>query len=434
PSSIDTSSLNGTTGFSITGNSDRLGGAVSNAGDINGDNIDDLIIGATGKSYIIFGKSSSFSPNLNASTLNGMNGFTINGNAAGTSVSSAGDINDDGIGDIIIGTGNSGDAYVVFGNSTGFSSNLELSTLDGSDGFMVNGRGDRSYVSSAGDVNDDGLDDIIIGSPSVSTRANGEGECYLIFGQSNFNSILDVSSLNGSNGFTLFNNDGIIASIGNSVSGGYDINNDNIDDFIIGAPRATPSNGNTRAGKSYIVFGGQNKFTQSSFELSGLDGDNGFVISGFEDRGEFGYSVSGLEDVNGDGIDDLITSAHYSNNYYGQCFVVFGKQGCITVSPTLSVTVSSPQIEEDSGLNTLIYTFTASLSPTCEDLTVKFAVSGDATYNDDYYLVRGSENFNGSTGTTIIPVGQTSVDLVFQTQQDAIFESDESIIVMIENP
>ena len=159
---------------------DYSGDSVSGAGDVNGDGIDDLIIGArdadplgapglppgfgtynAGESYVVFGRNSGFSSSLDLSTLDGTNGFVINGidaqDFSGRSVSGAGDVNGDGFDDVIIGAwfadpnGNidAGESYVVFGQSGGFSSSLDLSTLDGTNGFTINGidGGDRSGTS-----------------------------------------------------------------------------------------------------------------------------------------------------------------------------------------------------------------------------------------------------------------------------------------------
>ncbi|MEH1890207.1 MAG: VCBS repeat-containing protein [Nostoc sp.] len=124
---------------------------------------------------------------FNLSDLNGANGFAINGinasDLSGNSVSSAGDINSDGIDDLIIGT-SSEQSYVVFGSKRGFGAQLNLSTLNGTNGFAINGIINSSAsVSSAGDINGDGIDDLIIGALGASPNGIVEsGQSYVVFG------------------------------------------------------------------------------------------------------------------------------------------------------------------------------------------------------------------------------------------------------------
>jgi hypothetical protein len=197
--------LDGSNGFVINGVSadDASGTSVSAAGDINGDGIDDLIIGApyatdyTGASYVVFGSDQVGAGTLDLSSLNGTNGFVINGVSAGdesgTSVSAAGDINVDGMDDFVIGAplaspngDGSGASYVVFGSDQTWASSLNLSGLDGSNGFVINGvsAGDNSgsSVSAAGDVNGDGFDDLMTGAPLAASNGADSGASYVVFG------------------------------------------------------------------------------------------------------------------------------------------------------------------------------------------------------------------------------------------------------------
>jgi FG-GAP repeat/RTX calcium-binding nonapeptide repeat (4 copies) len=359
--SVNLLTLDGSNGFAISGidASDLLGDSVSNAGDVNGDGFDDIIIGAryaspngnssAGESYVVFGKNGGFDPslNLNLSSLDGNNGFVLNGidanDLSGASVSSAGDVN--GFDDLIIGAvladpnGNSyaGESYVVFGKSGGFAASLDLSTLDGSNGFVLNGIDaydvSGASVSGAGDVNGDGFDDLIIGADLADPNGiNDAGESYVVFGKSGgFAPSLNLSSLDGSNGFVINGIDAIDES-GVSVSGAGDVNGDGFDDLIIGAELADP-NGRDRSGESYLVFGKSGGFA-ASLNLSSLDGSNGFIFNGIDVNDRSGVSVSSAGDVNNDGFDDLIIGAERGdpngNSSAGESYVIFGSEFFVT--------------------------------------------------------------------------------------------------------
>jgi Ca2+-binding RTX toxin-like protein len=362
PANLELSTLNGTNSFALNGVAadDLTGFSVSGAGDVNGDGIDDLIIGANGadpnglenagSSYVLFGSTSGFAPTLNLATLNGINGFTINGIAAGgqlgSSVSGAGDVNGDGFADLSIGAPyadpngleKAGQSYVVFGSNNGFPTSLNVSDLDGNNGFTINGiaAGDELgvSVSAAGDVNGDGIDDLIIGAFGADPNGlENAGQSYVVFGSTvGFAPSLNVSALDGTNGFAI---DGIAEKDYSSrVSAAGDVNGDGFDDLIVGAFGADP-NGNAFAGTSYVVFGSPEAFP-ASFNPSGLDGTNGFAINGIAEGDLSGFRVSSAGDFNGDGIDDLIVSAPFAETSAGQSYIVFGSKEGFWASINLS--------------------------------------------------------------------------------------------------
>ncbi|SHN93962.1 integrin alpha, partial [bacterium endosymbiont of Bathymodiolus sp. 5 South] len=347
-----------TDGFVINGESasDYSGWSVSSAGDVNGDGLDDLIVGAyrsdlsgnsnAGKSYVVFGKQG----NTNAIELSAIaagtstDGFVINGESAddwsGYSVSSAGDVNGDGLDDLIVGAmyadpnGNSsGKSYIVFGKANNSAINLSdiANASDPTGGFVINGEvvDDRSgfSISSAGDVNGDGLDDLIIGA--VHADANGgsnAGKSYVVFGKQD-NTAINLSAIATGTGGFVINGESANDYSGRSVSSAGDVNGDGLDDLIVGAYGNDQSN-KSLAGRSYVVFGKQNN--TDAINLSAIAaGTGGFVINGESASDYSGWSVSSAGDVNGDGLDDLIVGAWGADpsgkTNAGKSYVIFGK-------------------------------------------------------------------------------------------------------------
>ena len=347
---IELSGLDGSNGFALNGIAvgDFSGVAVAGAGDVNGDGFDDLIVGAygadpnghlSGQSYVVFGASGGFAASLEFSALDGNNGFTLNGIAGGDflghSVAGAGDVNGDGFDDLIVGAwgaspngDRSGQSYVVFGASGGFAASLDLSGLNGSNGFALNGiaAGDSSgrAVAGAGDINGDGFDDLVVGAPIAGPRGFGSGQSYVVFGaRGGLAASLDLSTLNGSNGFALNGSAGGDYS-GFAVAGAGDVNGDGFDDLIVGAFGAD-SNGHG-SGQSYVVYG-KDSAVGPVLDLSALDGGNGFTLNGIAAFDDSGVAVAGSGDFNGDGADDLIIGAWRSDpngDYSGQSYLVFG--------------------------------------------------------------------------------------------------------------
>ena len=340
-------------GFAINGASagDNAGLSVSGAGDVNGDGLDDLIVGAhnadpngnsaAGESSVVFGKADGTAVEL-SNIAAGTGGFVINGidadDYSSRSVSGAGDVNGDGLDDLIVGAyqadpngnGNAGESSVVFGKADGTAVNLS-DIAAGTGGFVINGIDADDYsgwsVSSAGDVNGDGLDDLIIGVRDEDPHDNADsGASFVVFGKADSTDV-ELSDIEaGSGGFVINGIDADDRS-GHSVSGAGDINGDGLADLIVGSYWADP-NGNEKAGESSVVFG---KADGTAVELSSINlGSNsgGFVINGVSAGDNAGFSVSGAGDVNGDGFDDLIVGVYGDDpngDNSGSANVIFGK-------------------------------------------------------------------------------------------------------------
>ncbi|MCO4091568.1 MAG: hypothetical protein HEQ34_06395, partial [Sphingorhabdus sp.] len=337
---------NGTGGFVINGASagDNSGRSVSSAGDVNGDGFADLIVGAagadpngsySGASYVVFGKAGGTPVNLSAI---GTGGFVINGALAGDrsgfSVSSAGDVNGDGYDDLIVGADGadpngsySGASYVVFGKTNSASVNLS-DIASGIGGFVINGASprDRSgfQVSSAGDVNNDGFDDLIVGAFNADPNGIESGASYVVFGKANNTAPVNLSAIASGTGGFVINGASAGDLSGISVSSAGDVNNDGFADLIVGASDADPNG--ISSGASYVVFG---KANGTPVNLSAIaSGTGGFVINGASAGDRSGFLVSSAGDVNGDGFDDLIVGAYLADpngTSSGASYVVFGK-------------------------------------------------------------------------------------------------------------
>ncbi len=287
-----------------------FGHSVASAGDINGDGFADVIVGAdyatdkngnsrAGRAYLYLGGPTG----LNTSTpqlLDGRDGALA---YFGSSVASAGDVDGDGYGDVVVGAnaardsiGNAGAgrAYLFRGGPNGLdTTNPQL--LDGRDGATA---GFGNSVAGAGDINGDGYADVIVGAAGAKdASANmNAGRAYIYSG--------GPSGLVTNSPQLLDGRDGVNGYFGVSVAGAGDVNGDGYADVIVGSPRAGQ-------GKAYLFPGGSGGVNTSTPQALTTT-DSGLAPGAF-----VGDVVSGAGDVNGDGYADVIIAAPAADDTMG---------------------------------------------------------------------------------------------------------------------
>jgi hypothetical protein len=269
--------------------SDYLGYCVSCAGDVDGDGLPDLALGASGNDAAGANAGCVYLY-LNAMIGSDLPDEFFSGAATtdffGESVAGAGDVNGDGYPDVIVGAdhndaggADAGRAYIYYGGPR--TDNKADVTLTGLTHDLFG-----SSVAGAGDVNGDGYEDVIVGAPNRSEVAAYAGAAYIFYGGASMDSVADITFLGAAEG----NNFGI------AVAGAGDVNGDGYADVIVGERFA--DGGAAGSGKAYIYFGGASMNTAADA-----------VLPGEATSDDFGHSLAGAGDVNGDGFADVIVGA-----------------------------------------------------------------------------------------------------------------------------
>jgi hypothetical protein len=309
PSGLDT-----TPDWTVESNSASaaLGQSVASAGDVNGDGLSDVIIGADGYDG---GEADEGAAFVYLGSYDGLVGgdettatSAVGGDQAGSgfavSVASAGDVNGDGYADLIVGAPgydsgqtNEGAAFVFLAGSGGIpdQDSLEADTQLEAD---QDGASFGSSVASAGDVNGDGYADVIVGASNYDAGETDEGAAWVFYG-----SATGVPDGNPATALTQLESDEADSMFGRSVASAGDVNGDGYADVIVGAYRFDVDA--VEQGAALIFMG-------SSGGIVGSDPDTAAaIIAAGQPNAQLGYSVASVGDVNGDGYADVAVGAPY---------------------------------------------------------------------------------------------------------------------------
>ncbi len=352
---------------------DQLGRSVANLGDVNGDGISDLAIGAQGDDdgpggldrgavYILFMQANGVvaSHMKIAEGSGGILGLLDPGDQFGRAIGSIGDLDDDGVPDLVVGTNfdddggtNRGAVYVLFLQSDGsvrshqkISEHFGNGVILGLSNFDEFGRA----IDGLGDIDGDGVEDMVVGSSYDDDGGVNNGAVYIMFlntdgtlkahqkiSQSQGN--LDVI-LRGGNFF------------GHSVANMGDFDGDGINDLIVGS--VLDDDGGENRGAVYIVLLNADGTAKDSFKISDTAG--GFTW-GLDDIDQFGVSVAGIGDVDGDGVRDLAVGAvkdddggSMTSSDVGAVYIIFmNADGTVKMEQKISKLFGSLRFNLDIG-------------------------------------------------------------------------------------
>ena len=355
-------SLQNTPAWTYTGSQtgQAVGEKVAGLGDVNGDGFEDIAVGSRGWDGVVtdsglvsvfYGSPTgpAVTPDWTAESDQTLSNF-------GASLSSLGDVNGDGYNDLIVGadkydngTTDEGAAFAWYGSEDGFGDSGNPANADWMAESNQSTRSFSYFLGSAGDVNDDGYDDVLISSWEYDNPTFDEGAMFLWYGSEDGINEGITGNPGNADWLAESNNWGYAFGTVTGIPG--DINHDGYDDVIVGCQLGTPG--------IYVYYGSE------SGPNEGVNGDlanwdwhvSQPNIPGLYNA-IFARQAGSAGDINGDGVDDIAVSSHLyyedsANPLYraGKIWAYYSSAGVIEGTVTYTGSGDSPLIEIGAHIN-----------------------------------------------------------------------------------
>ena len=321
------SGINTTAAATLESNQDNagFGWSVASAGDVNGDGYSDVIVGAIYYDNGETNEGAAFVYHGSPSGISNTAAWQVESNQIGAetgrSVASAGDVNGDGYGDVIVGAHyydngetNEGAAFVYHGSPSGINTTANA-TVESNQVSAYLG----TSVASAGDVNGDGYSDVIVGAYRYDNGQTNEGAAFVYYGSADIIRLTPTATLESNQAD---------AEMGWSVASAGDVNGDGFSDVIVGVRYY--DNGTQDEGGAFVYHGNAN----------GLNTTPAAILESNLFVGHMGESVASAGDVNGDGYSDVIVGAQYYDNGEtdeGAAFIYHGSASGINTTAVTTI-------------------------------------------------------------------------------------------------